>query len=36
MGLAVGVVSLVGVASCLAPTRRVLGIAASAALRAEG
>lgn len=35
-GLAIGVVSLVGVAACLAPTRRVLGIAASDALRAEG
>jgi len=36
MSLAVGVVSLVALASCLAPTRRVLGIAASDALRAEG
>jgi hypothetical protein len=36
MALAVGVVSLVAVCSCLAPTRRVLGIAASEALRAEG
>lgn len=36
LGVAVGVVSLVGVGSCLAPTRRVLGITAGDALRAEG
>jgi predicted permease len=36
MGLAVGVVSIVALSSCLVPTRRVLGIAASVALRAEG
>lgn len=35
-GLAMGVVAAVGFFSCLAPTRRILGIDASEALRAEG
>ncbi len=36
IGLAVAVVSAVGVGSCLVPTRRILKIQASQALRAEG
>lgn len=36
IGLAVGVVAAVGLFSCLVPTRRILRIQASEALRAEG
>lgn len=36
IGLALGVVALVAVLSCAAPTRRALGIEANEALRAEG
>lgn len=36
LGLSVGIVLLVGVISCLLPTRRVLAIEASEAMRADG
>ena len=35
-GLAVAIVGFIGLVSCLVPTRRVLGVEASEALRAEG
>jgi putative ABC transport system permease protein len=36
LGLALGIVLLVGLGSCLVPTRRILAIEASEAMRAEG
>jgi putative ABC transport system permease protein len=36
LGLATGVVLLVGLSSCLVPTRRILSIQASEAMRADG
>ncbi|MGV3709868.1 MAG: ABC transporter permease [Gemmatimonas sp.] len=35
-GFAIAIVSLVGVTSCLVPTRRILGVPASEAMRADG
>jgi ABC-type antimicrobial peptide transport system permease subunit len=36
VGLSAGIVMLVGLASCLVPTRRILAIQASEAMRADG
>jgi len=36
VGLAVGIVGIIGVLSCLVPARRILAVESSAALRAEG
>jgi hypothetical protein len=36
IGLAAGIVMLVGLGSCLVPARRILGIEASESMRADG
>jgi ABC-type antimicrobial peptide transport system permease subunit len=36
LGFAAGIVMLVGLSSCLVPTRRILSIQASEAMRADG